>query len=250
MEGWEDDEDYYVPVPQEGSVTLFAFLSPESRLARLLSKYGTVSSSPRGVGIPIEISCRTSNISIALLKVERLKGFLESFASEERAFLTRVARALPARKVILKVVPSRFMFKKIEEAKLFKDHAESVIPLRIVDDVNYFVDYVSSLTRRPPPMLLGPIYTEAKPLREKGRINAVEILLNYRGQRVAAYRIRLVIPENPGKTVRALAYSATGQWGIDHKFCAREMLTTLREDLLQYVDWKKRIEKEKDKPAA
>ncbi|MEM3523951.1 MAG: hypothetical protein QXS04_05165, partial [Thermoproteota archaeon] len=127
---------------------------------------------------------------------------------------------------------------------------ESVIPLRIVDDVNYFVDYVSSLTRRPPPMLLGPIYTEAKPLREKGRINAVEILLNYRGQRVAAYRIRLVIPENPGKTVRALAYSATGQWGIDHKFCAREMLTTLREDLLQYVDWKKRIEKEKDKPAA
>ncbi|MEM2687159.1 MAG: FtsX-like permease family protein [Thermoproteota archaeon] len=161
-----------------------------------------------------------------------------------------VGSLIPARKVILKVVPSRFMFKKIEEAKLFKDHAESVIPLRIVDDVNYFVDYVSSLTRRPPPMLLGPIYTEAKPLREKGRINAVEILLNYRGQRVAAYRVRLVIPENPGKTVRALAYSATGQWGIDHKFCAREMLTTLREDLLQYVDWKKRIEKEKDKPAA
>ncbi|MCX8183187.1 MAG: ABC transporter permease [Crenarchaeota archaeon] len=174
------------------------------------------------------------------------------FSSMLASFLVAILSSLvggiiPARKVILKVVPSRFMFRKIEEAKLFKDHAESVIPLRIVDDANYFVDYVSSLTKRPPPMLLGPIYIEVTPVKEQGGINAVEILLNYRGQRVAAYRVRLVIPENPGKTVRALAYSATGQWGIDHKFCAREMLTTLREDLLQYVDWRKQVEKEKDK---
>jgi len=184
--------------------------------------------------------------------VSLVKPYL--FSSMLASFLVAILSSLvggliPARKVILKVVPSRFMFKKIEEAKLFKDHAESVIPLRIVDDVNYFVDYVSSLTKRPPPMLLGPIYTEATPLMEKGRINAVEILLNYRGERVAAYRVRLVIPENPGKTVRALAYSATGQWEIDHKFCARQMLTTLREDLLRYVEWKKRVEKDAGKAA-
>ncbi|MEM2920771.1 MAG: hypothetical protein QXF26_00465, partial [Candidatus Bathyarchaeia archaeon] len=57
-------------------------------------------------------------------------------------------------------------------------------------------------------------------------------------ERVAMYKIRLILPDNPGKTLKALAYSATGQWGVDHKFCARQMLTVLREDLLQYVDWK------------
>jgi len=184
---------------------------------------------------------------VSLVKPYVFSSMLASFLV---ALLSSLAGGLiPARKVILKVVPSRFMFKKIEEAKLFKDHAESVIPLRIVDDVNYFVDYVSSLTKRPPPMLLGPIYTEATPLMEKGRINGVEILLSYRGERVAAYRVRLVIPENPGKTLRALAYSATGRWEIDHKFCARQMLTTLREDLLRYVEWKKQVEKDAGKAA-
>ena len=150
-----------------------------------------------------------------------------------------VGSLIPARKVILKVVPSRFMFKKIEEVKLFKDHAEAVIPLRIVEDVNYFINYVSSLTRRPPPMLWGPIYTQASPSMKENNVNAVEMLLSYRGEKVAVYKVRLLLPDNPGKTLKALAYSATGRWEIDHKFCAREMLTRLREDLLQYLDWKK-----------
>jgi len=176
------------------------------------------------------------------------------FSSMLASFLVAILSSLvggliPARKVILKVVPSRFMFKRIEEVKLFKDHAESVIPLRIVEDANYFISYLSSLVEKPPPMLLGPIYTQVSPLREGGRISSVDLFVSYRGERVAVYRIRLVIPENPGKTIKALAYSATGRWEADHKFCAREMLTRLREDLLQYVDWKKKAEKDTGKAA-
>ncbi|MEM2089337.1 MAG: FtsX-like permease family protein, partial [Thermoproteota archaeon] len=149
-----------------------------------------------------------------------------------------VGSLIPARKAILKVVPSRFLFKKVEEFKLFRDHAEAMIPLRIIGDTDAFVTYVSSLTKRPSPMSWGPIYMQTS-LRKKGNIvKAVEMVLSYRGNRVAMYKITLLLPESPGSMIKAIAYSAIGKWGIDHKYCAREMLTALRGDLLQYVDWK------------
>jgi hypothetical protein len=150
-----------------------------------------------------------------------------------------IGSLIPARRVVLKVVPSRFMFRKIEEIKLFTDHAEAMIPLRIIGDMDAFVTYVSSFTQRPSPMSWGPIYMQTSPLRDNDTVKAVEIVLSYRGERVAMFKVQLILPENPGSTIKAKAYSATGEWGIDHKYCAREMLTALREDLLQYVDWKK-----------
>lgn len=172
-----------------------------------------------------------------------------TFSSMLASFIIAIASSIvgsliPARKVILKVVPSRFLFKKIEEVKLFEDHAEATIPLRIIGSVDDFLTYVSSFTKRPPPMSWGPIYMQVSPRKEKDGGNMVEMVLSYRGERVASYRIQLLLPENPGSTIKAVAYAATGEWGIDHKYCAREMLTALREDLLQYVDWKKQLGKE------
>ncbi|WP_161997868.1 hypothetical protein, partial [Escherichia coli] len=112
-----------------------------------------------------------------------------------------------ARKVILKVVPSRFLFKKIEDVKLFEDHAEATIPLRIVGDSSDFMTYVSSFTKRPPPMSWGPIYMQVSPRKEKEGRNMVEMVLSYRGERVASYRIQLLLPENPGSTIKAVAYA-------------------------------------------
>ncbi|MEM2089364.1 MAG: FtsX-like permease family protein, partial [Thermoproteota archaeon] len=154
-----------------------------------------------------------------------------------------IGSLIPARRVILKVVPSKSLFKKIEEVKLFKNHAEAMIPLRIVSDKDDFVTYVSSFTKRSALISEGPMYIQTSLLREGDMVKAVEMVLSYRGNRVAMYRVQLVLPEDPGSTVKALAYSASGEWGIDHKHCARRMLTSLREDLLQYVDWKKQMGK-------
>lgn len=173
---------------------------------------------------------------VTLVKPYVFSSLVASFLVATLSSLT--GGLIPARKVVLKVVPSKLMFKRIEEVKLFKDHAEAVIPLRVVEDVDDFVDYVSSFTKRTSPRLWGPAYMQASPIKEGERVSAVEMTLSYRGERVAMYKIRLILPDNPGKTLKALAYSATGQWGVDHKFCARQMLTVLREDLLQYVDWK------------
>lgn len=151
---------------------------------------------------------------------------------------------IPARRVILRVVPSRFLLRKIEEAHVFEDHAEAVIPLRILGDAEIFSKYVSSLTRRTPPMNQGPIYMWASPHRKNGKIDRIEMLVSYRGERVAKYRVELLLPDNPGSTIRAILYPADDKWNVDHKFCAREMLTVLREDLLQYVGWKKQLSKE------
>lgn len=147
---------------------------------------------------------------------------------------------IPARRAILKVVPSQFLLRKIEEANIFEDHAEAVIPLRILGDSEDFVKYVSSLTRRQPPMNQGPIYIWISPRRENGKTSKIEMVVSYRGERVAKYKVELLLPDNPGSTIRAILYSADGKWDIDHKFCVKEMLTVLREDLLQYVDWKKK----------
>jgi len=172
-----------------------------------------------------------------------------TFSSMMASFMIAIASSIvgsliPARKVILKVVPSRLFFKKIEEVKLFEDHAEATIPLRIIGDVDDFLTYVSSFTKRPPPMSWGPIYMQVSPRKEREEGNMIEMVLSYRGERVASYRIQLLLPENPGSTIKAVAYAASGEWGIDHKYCAREMLTALREDLLQYIDWKKQLRKE------
>jgi hypothetical protein len=67
------------------------------------------------------------------------------------------------------------------------------------------------------------------------------MVLSYKGNRVATYKINLLLPEKPNSTIKAIAYSADEKWRADHKYCAREMLTALREDLLQYVEWKKLV---------
>ncbi|MCS7138613.1 MAG: FtsX-like permease family protein [Crenarchaeota archaeon] len=161
------------------------------------------------------------------------------------SFLIAVASSIlgsiiPARRVILKVVPSQFLLRKIEEVSILDDHAEAVIPLRILGDAESFVKYASSLTQRPPPMNQGPIYTWVSPRRKDRKITGVEMIVSYRGERVAKYKVELLLPDNPGSTIKAMLYPAEGKWDIDHKFCAREMLTVLREDLLQYIDWKKK----------
>ncbi|MEM1554843.1 MAG: FtsX-like permease family protein [Thermoproteota archaeon] len=167
--------------------------------------------------------------------------FSPMFASFLIAVLSSILGSIiPARRVILKVVPSQFLLRKIEEASIFEDHAEAVIPLRILGDSENFAKYVSSLTQKPPPMNQGPIYMWVSPRRKDGKISGIEMVVSYRGERVAKYKVELLLPDDPGSTIRARLYSAEGKWDIDHKFCAKEMLTVLREDLLQYVDWKKK----------
>jgi len=167
--------------------------------------------------------------------------FSPMFASFLIAVVSSILGSIiPARRAILNVVPSQFLLRKIEEASIFEDHAEAVIPLRVLGDSEDFAKYVSSLTKRQPPMNQGPIYMWVSPHRENGKISRIEMVVSYRGERVAKYKVELLLPDNPGSTIRARLYSADGKWDIDHKFCAKEMLTVLREDLLQYVDWKKK----------
>ncbi|MGQ9479574.1 MAG: ABC transporter permease [Thermoproteota archaeon] len=154
-----------------------------------------------------------------------------------------IGSLIPARKILLQVVPSRFLLRRIEKVRLFEDHAEAVIPVRVVGDTEYFVTYVSSLTERSPPIGWGPIYMKVVPQKENDMIKSVDMTVSYRGERVATYKVQLILPDNPGSTIKAVLYSATGNWSTDHKFCAREMLSVLREDLLQYVAWKKQIGK-------
>ncbi|MBO3840255.1 MAG: FtsX-like permease family protein [Thermoproteota archaeon] len=150
---------------------------------------------------------------------------------------------VPARKAVLQVVPSKILLKKAEDTKFFRDRAEAAIPLRITGDSEDFAAYVSSLTKRPPPLLGGPVYMQTSLIREGGRIKTVEMVLSYRGNRVVTYRINLLLPESPHSTIKAIVYPADGKWKTDHKHCTREMLTALREDLLQYVEWKKQTGK-------
>lgn len=152
-----------------------------------------------------------------------------------------VGSLVPARKVILQVVPSRLLFRKIEEVKLFNDHAEATTPIRIVEDVDDFIAYVYSLTKRPP-VSMGSIYVNAETHEDEEKTKAIDVIVSYKGGRVAKYRIRLLLPEDTSSTVKAVAYPADGNWSIDHRFCAKEVLTVLREDLLQYVAWKKQID--------
>ncbi|MGQ9691425.1 MAG: ABC transporter permease [Thermoproteota archaeon] len=156
-----------------------------------------------------------------------------------------VGGIIPARKVILKVVPSKFLLKKIEKVKLFEDHAEATLPLRIIEGVEDFIAYVSSLTNRPPPMDRGPRYMGTVPHREGDKVKDVEMVVSYKGERVATFKVNLILPDNPGSTLKVTMYPAAGRWGVDHKFCARDMLSVLREVLLYYIEWRKGVEESK-----
>ncbi len=151
-----------------------------------------------------------------------------------------IGSALPARGAALRVVPSRMMLRKAAEVRIYEDMAEAYIPLRITGDAEEFARYVSSLVNRPPPLSWGPLYMRATVRRREGRVEEVELLVSFRSERAAMYVARVYVPRRPGETVRVVASSATGEWTVDHKACAQSFLTALRDDLLRYIEWKKK----------
>ncbi|MEM1568193.1 MAG: ABC transporter permease [Thermofilaceae archaeon] len=152
-----------------------------------------------------------------------------------------IGSVLPAREAALKVVPSRLMLRKSAEVKVYQDMAEAYVPLRITGDAEEFARYVQSLVHRAPPVGWGPIYMRVDVRRRDGRIDEIEALVSFRSERAAMYLAKILLPREPGETVRVVAHSATGEWTIDHKACAKDFLTSIRDDLLHYIDWKKRV---------
>jgi len=146
---------------------------------------------------------------------------------------------IPARKAALRVVPSRLMLRKQAEVRLYEDMAEASVPLRITGDSEEFAEYVKSLVSRSPPVGWGPIYMRVDVRRRDGRVELIEALVSFRSERAAMYLAKIYIPSGPGETVRVIATSPTGEWTIDHRACARDFITALRDDLLRYVEWKK-----------
>jgi len=154
-----------------------------------------------------------------------------------------IGSLIPARRAVLQVVPSRLILRRVSEMKIYDDHAEASIPLRIIGDEEEFAKYVESLVLRPAPMTWGPLYMRVTPHREDGRLKMLELVVSFRGERAAVYRVEVFLPGTSGATLRAVAWPATGGWSVDHKACAKGLLTSLRDDLLQYIDWKKAQEK-------
>lgn len=152
-----------------------------------------------------------------------------------------IGSILPAREAALRVVPSRLMLRKSAEVKIYQDMAEAYVPLRITGDAEEFARYVQSLVHRAPPVGWGPIYMRVDVRKRDGRIEEIEALISFRSERAAMYLAKILIPKEPGETVRVIAHSATGDWTIDHKACAKDFLTSLRDDLLHYIDWKKKV---------
>jgi hypothetical protein len=146
---------------------------------------------------------------------------------------------IPAREAALRVVPSRLMLRKQAEVRVYEDMAEASIPLRITGDSEEFAEYVKSLVNRPPPVGWGPIYMRVDVRRRDGRVELIEALVSFRSERAAMFLAKIYVPRGPGETVRVVAASPTGEWTIDHKACAKDFLTALRDDLLRYVEWKK-----------
>jgi hypothetical protein len=146
---------------------------------------------------------------------------------------------IPAREAALRVVPSRLMLRKQAEVRVYEDMAEASVPLRITGDSEEFAEYVKTLVNRPPPVGWGPIYMRVDVRRRDGRIELIEALVSFRSERAAMYLVKIYIPSGPGETVRVVATSPTGEWTIDHKACAKDFITALRDDLLRYVEWKK-----------
>jgi hypothetical protein len=146
---------------------------------------------------------------------------------------------IPAREAALRVVPSRLMLRKQAEVRVYEDMAEASVPLRITGDSEEFAEYVKTLVNRPPPVGWGPIYMRVDVRKRDGRIELIEALVSFRSERAAMYLAKIYIPSGPGETVRVVATSPTGEWTIDHKACAKDFITALRDDLLRYVEWKK-----------
>ncbi|RLF04574.1 MAG: hypothetical protein DRK00_06425 [Thermoprotei archaeon] len=145
----------------------------------------------------------------------------------------------PARKAALQVVPSRLLLRRVSEVRVLKDRAEAEIPLRIVGDEEEFAEYVKSLVRRPSPVGWGPRYLKVDVKRRGGRIEMIEAVVSFRDERAAMFLVKLYLPRSPGEVIRAVAFSPTGRWTVDHKSCAKGFLTALRDDLLRYIEWKK-----------
>lgn len=150
-----------------------------------------------------------------------------------------IGSILPAREAALRVVPSRLMLRKSAEVRIYEDMAEATIPLRITGDAEEFAKYVHSLVHRTPPIGWGPIYMRVSARKRDGRIEEIEALVSFRSERAAMYLAKIYLPKAPGETLRVVASSATGEWTIDHRACARDFLTSIRDDLLRYIDWKK-----------
>ena len=146
---------------------------------------------------------------------------------------------IPAREAALRVVPSRLLLRKEAEVDLMEDMAEASIPLRIIGDEELFAEYVKSLCNRPAPVGWGPIYLDVRVRKQDQRVSEVEAVVSFKSERAAMYMVRIFLPRDPGETVKAVAYSSTGEWTIDHRACAKAFLTSLRDDLLRYVEWKK-----------
>lgn len=146
---------------------------------------------------------------------------------------------LPAREAALKVVPSRLMLRKSADVKIYQDMAETYVPLRVMGDAEEFVRYVKTFTERAPSVAWGPTYVRVDVKRRDGKVEEIEALVSFRSQRAALYTVKIILPRSSHETIRVVAYSATEKWTVDHKACAKEFLTSLHNDLLRYIEWKK-----------
>ena len=150
-----------------------------------------------------------------------------------------VGSLLPARRAALQVVPSRLLLRRVSEVKVLEDRVEAEIPLRIVGDEEEFFEYLKSLVKRPSPVSWGPVYMRVDAQRRCGRVESIEALVSFRSERAALFAVKLYLPRRPGEAIRAVALSPSGKWTVDHKSCAKDLLTALRDDLLHYVEWRK-----------
>ncbi|MEM3138131.1 MAG: FtsX-like permease family protein, partial [Thermofilaceae archaeon] len=123
-----------------------------------------------------------------------------------------VGSLIPAREAALRVVPSRLMLRKKAEVNLMEDMAETSIPLRITGDEDLFAEYVKSLCNRPPPIGWGPIYLDVRVKKQDQHVSEIEAVVSFRSEREAIYLTRIYLPRDPGETVKAVAYSSTGEW--------------------------------------
>ena len=150
-----------------------------------------------------------------------------------------IGSLIPAREAASRVVPSRVMGRRESEVRLLEDAAETVMPLRISGDERLFVEYLESLTRKPPSVGWGPRYLRVESVVEGGRVSEVRLLVDFRSERAASFLVRVFLPREKGATVRVRAEAAGGVWDANHRACARDFMTALRGDLLRYVEWKK-----------
>ena len=151
-----------------------------------------------------------------------------------------IGSLLPARKAILYVVPSRSLMVKGEEIRVKEDHVEAELPLRLAGDEELFAEYIKSLAGKRPPIEWGPLYMRAEEYRQNGELERLELLVSFKGKRSALYRVKIYPPKSRKANLRIEAYAAKGSWGVEHKTTAKELILSIRGDLLNYVEWKKK----------